>query len=265
MLDMPSSSLSFADTRISALVSKAERGQWLAAEALAWDVIPSLPWWLPRKFYADIISQFYHGELATIRMCRKLLDTITDPMARRCLALQIADEERHAEVYLNYLQGIGPLQPMDSTLNAAYEKALSWGDADGGEGLMMAAFTIILEAETLYALNYLSRWFWCRKFRSINALVCRDEARHLAFGRFYLEQVFGGFEEQKRMETYRLLKGLWQDTAMGLLDRFGIPNFLLRRRCRSWVDTGWQDHRKVLIGVGLVSLDMARLADRVAE
>ena len=51
---------------------------------------------------------------------------------------------------------------------------------------------------------------------------------------------------------------------MGLLDRFWIPNFLLRRRCRSWVDTGWQDHRKVLMGIGLVSYEEARLADRVA-
>ena len=265
MLDMPPFSLSFADSRVAALVSKAERGQWLAAEAQTGDGKTSLPWWLPRKFYADVVSQFYHGELATIRMCRKLLDSIADPMARRCVALQMADEARHAEVYLRYLQGVGPLQPMDSTLKASFEKALSWGDGGRGDGLMIAAFTIILEAEALYALNYLGRWFRCPKFRRINALVCRDEARHFAFGRIYLEQVFEGFDKQKRMETYRLLKELWQDTAMGLLDRFWIPNFLLRRRCRSWVDTGWLDHRKVLIGIGLVSLDEACLADRAAE
>ena len=264
MLDMPSSSLCFGDARVSALVSKAERGQWLASETQGWDEITTIPWWLPGKFYADVISQFYHGELAAIRMCTKLLDTITDPVAQRCVVLQIADEERHAEVYLNYLQGIGPLQPMHPALKAAYEKALSWGDGDGGGGLMMAAFTIILEAEAHYALTYLGRWFRCQKFRRINALVCRDEARHLAFGRFYLKRVFKDCDKQKRMQTYRLLKGLWQDTAMGLLDRFWIPNFLLRRRCRSWVDTGWQDRRKVLMGIGLVSYEEARLADRVA-
>jgi len=258
-------SLSFGDARFAALADKAARGQWTASEVHAWAGNPQTPWWLPRKFHAAVVSQFYHGELATIRMCRKLLDTITDPMARRCVALQMADEERHAEVYLEYLQGIGPLQPIDPTLNAAFETALSWGDEDGGDGAMMAAFTIILEAEALFALNYLGRWLRCPRFRRINARVSRDEARHFAFGRIYLEQEFAGFEAQKRMQTYRRLKGLWRDTASGLWEGFPIPNFLLRRRCRSWVDTGWQDHRKVLIGIGLASVAEARMADGAAR
>ncbi|NQV84663.1 MAG: hypothetical protein HQ494_12690 [Rhodospirillales bacterium] len=100
MLDASLPSLSYGNPRIAALAAKAERGQWLAAETLAWEEKISLPWWLPRKFQAAVISQFYHGELATIRMCRKLLGAISDPVARRCVELQIADEKRHAEVYL---------------------------------------------------------------------------------------------------------------------------------------------------------------------
>lgn len=259
MLVTTSSFPSIGGDRFAALAAKAERGQWLAAETRDWDEKTILPWWLPRKFYGVVVSQFYHGELATIRMCRKILDTITDPMARRCVLLQIADEERHAEVYLNYLRGIGPLQPMDPTLKAAFEKALSWGDEDGG--LMMAAFTIILEAEAVLALNYLGRWLRCPRFRRINARICRDEARHFAFGRIYIKQVFEGQDRQRRMATYRRLKGLWQDTAVGLLEHFWIPNFILRRRCRSWVETGWRNHRNVLIGIGLVSDEEARLAE----
>jgi len=265
MLDAPVTSQSLDDTRFSALAAKAERGQWLAAETPTWEEKTFLPWWLPRKIPGAIVSQFYHGELATIRMCAKLLETITDPMARRCVALQIADEERHAEVYLNYLRGIGPLQPIDPILHGAYEKALSWGDGDGGVGAMIAAFTIILEAEALYSLNYLGGWLQCPRFRRINARICRDEGRHFAFGRIYLEQVFEGLDKNKRMATYRQLKVLWQDTAMDLWGRFRIANILLRWRFRSWVDTGWRDHRRALIGAGLVSFEEARRADRGLE
>ncbi|MBC8337663.1 MAG: ferritin-like domain-containing protein [Alphaproteobacteria bacterium] len=261
---MPSQS--FSDARYAALANKAAHGQWAASEVQAWAGKPQPAWWLPRKFHAAVVSQFYHGEMATIRMCRKLMDTVTDPAARRCVALQMADEERHAEVYRDYLREIGPLQPIEPILKAAYETALSWGDGgDGDGGAMMAAFSIILEAEALYALNYLGRWLRCPRFLRINARVSQDEARHLAFGRIYLKQNFEGLERHKRMEMYRRLKGLWRDTSSGLMKGFRIPNFLLRRRCRSWVETGWRDHQKALIAIGLISMDEARRLDGVAS
>ncbi|MBT3305583.1 MAG: ferritin-like domain-containing protein, partial [Alphaproteobacteria bacterium] len=208
MVDAMSSTLSFSGPRIAALAAKAERGQWLAVETQDWDERISLPWWLPRKFQAAVVSQFYHGEVATIRMCRKLLGAISDPTARRCVEWQIADEKRHAEVYLDYLRAVGPLQPMHPVLKAAAETALSWGEND--PGLMTAAFTIILEAEAVFALNYLGRWLRCPKFRRINSRICKDEARHLAFGRIYLKQQFDGLDQQKRMQTYRRLRALWR-------------------------------------------------------
>jgi len=257
---------------LSALVAKAERGQWEAAAVLEESEKAARPGWLPGKFQAAVVSQFYHGELATIRMCRKLLPAVDDPAARRMVELQIADEHRHAEVYRSYLEDIGPLQPIDPMLEAAYEKALSWDgggdedddtDDDTDDGAMMAAFTIILEGEALFALNYLGRWFRCPRFGRINAAISRDEARHFAFGRIYLRQVFSTLDRERRLDVYGRLKGLWQDTASGILARYRIPNFILRRRCRVWVDTGWRDHRKALIGIGLVSPAEASLAEGV--
>ncbi|NQV84662.1 MAG: hypothetical protein HQ494_12685 [Rhodospirillales bacterium] len=148
---------------------------------------------------------------------------------------------------------------MHPTLKAAYETALSWGDGD--PSLMVAAFTIILEAEAVFALKYLGRWLRCPKFQRINARICKDEARHLAFGRIYLKQQFEGLGAKKRIQAYRRLRGLWQDTAFGMADHFWFPNFLLRRRCRSWVETGWQDHRNILISIGLVDINEARQID----
>jgi len=247
---------------LSALAAKAERGQWQAADVLAGSGEKGFPEWLPGKFRAAVVSQFYHGELATIRMCRKLLPTLVDPAARRLVELQIADERRHAEVYRAYLEGIGPLQPPDPLLEAAYERALSW-DVGGGteDGAMVAAFTIILEGEALFALSYLGRWFRCPRFRRINAAIRRDEARHFAFGRIYLKQVFPALGRDRRLDVYARLRGLWHEGAAGIPARFPIPNFILRRRFRTWVETGWRDHRKALTGCGLVTAAEAARAE----
>jgi len=213
------------------------------------------PAWLPRKFHAALISQFYHGEMATLAMCRRILADVDAPEARRCVELQIADETRHAEVYRAYVAEIGGLQPIHPTLKAAYDKALAW---DGPPEAMIAAFNIVLEGEALFALDYLSGWLPCPRFRRINARVSRDEARHLAFGRAYLKARLGALGRDQRFEIYRWLKSLWTDTAFGILGRFPIPNAILGRRCRTWAETGWQDHRRALFDVGLVSAEEAR-------
>jgi hypothetical protein len=119
---------------LEALAAKGEAQQW-SFEDIDWDMEAAVPAWLPRKFYAALISQFYHGEMATLAMCRRILadmDTPVDiPGARRCVELQIADETRHAEVYRAYVAEIGGLQPIDPTLKAAYDQALAWDGPPG--------------------------------------------------------------------------------------------------------------------------------------
>ncbi|NQU61827.1 MAG: ferritin-like domain-containing protein [Rhodospirillales bacterium] len=238
------------ESPLHALADKAERAQWRAADVAGWDEDMTLPWWLPRKFCAAVVSQLFHGEQATLKMCHRLLAEIEAPAARRCLELQIADEERHARVFLDYLSGIGGLQPIDPVLAAAYDKALAWTGPPEG---LIAAFNIILEGEALYALDYLAGWIKCPLFRRIKGQVAKDEARHLAFGRLYLESTLGAFSPDQRQDLYDWLKDLWHDTAFGVLGKFRIPNFILRRRCRAWATTGWRDQQRVLAGVGLVA------------
>lgn len=240
------------------LAAKGAQAQWSAADAVNWTDDIALPAWLPRKFYAGILSQFYYGERATSRMCQRLLDDISDPLARRCLELQLADEERHAEVYLAYLEGIGGLSPIEPLLAAAYEEALSWS---GPPLALVAAFNIVLEGEALYALDDLGRWLTCPRFQRINASIRRDEARHLAFGKLYIRSTAGALGPEQRLGIYRWLKGLWHGTAFGILDQAWIPSLMLRRRCRAWAETGWRDHRRALIGAGLVDPGEARFAE----
>jgi len=67
------------------LAAKGTQAQWSAADAVNWtDDIP-LPAWLPRKFYAAILSQIYYGEWAMSRICQHLLEDNADPLVRQCI------------------------------------------------------------------------------------------------------------------------------------------------------------------------------------
>jgi len=239
---------------------KAERAQWRAADVADWPEKKALPRWLGRKFQVQVISQLYHGELATLAMCRQLKDKIDDPLAQRCLDFQIMDEERHARVYLDYLDGIGELQPLNPVLKRAYDRALGWSGRPEG---LIAAFNIILEGEALFTLDYLGGWFGCPLFRRINASIRRDEARHLAFGRAYLAEALSRLPLNHRLEIYHWLKILWHDTAAEIFAclPLPLPSLFLRRRCRVWVGNGWQDHLRVFKGVGLLRENEIAIAE----
>jgi hypothetical protein len=233
------------------LAAKGAAQQWTVAEVMDRDQAVTLPRWLLGKFYTAVISQSYHGEMATLAMCRRLVDGLDDPWARRCMEIQITDETRHAEAYWTCLAGIGELA-------AAYEKALSRTDSPE---TLIAAFNIVLEGEALFALDYLGSWFRCPRFLGLNARIARDEARYLAFGRLYLGARSLRMAREQRIDIHRWLKDLWTESAFGILDRFPAPSAVLGRRCRTWVETGWQDHRRALISIGLVSVEEARLAE----
>ena len=50
------------------LAAKGAAQQWTVAEAMDRDQAVTLPRWLPGKFYTAVISQFYHGEMATLAL-----------------------------------------------------------------------------------------------------------------------------------------------------------------------------------------------------
>ncbi len=243
---------------LSRLAEKGEAGQWPAEAVLGGGLDVAQPRWLPRKFHAALISQFYHGELATQRLCRVLLKRIDDPRAGRCLRIQIADEERHALVYRNYLKKLGDIRPVEPALEEAFERALSWS---GPPEALIAAFNVVLEGEALRALEDMGGWLSSPLFQRINGPICLDEARHFAFGRIYLHRRLPGLDREQRVDIYRWLKRLWLDTAFGTLDGFRIPGLITRRRRKAWAESGWQGHRRNLISVGLLDTEEARRAE----
>ncbi len=86
------------EDRLATLIAKAFEGQWSPETVIDWDQRISLPRYFPRKGYVSIVSQLYHGELATLALCRRLQMELPNPRARQFLSTQVGDESRHARV-----------------------------------------------------------------------------------------------------------------------------------------------------------------------
>ncbi len=245
-----------AGHRFDALVANGQARQWSMDEDIDWRKEIIAPGWLQRRFQGALISQFFHGEKATARVCRRLMAEVSDPPVRGLLAMQIDDEDRHARVYEKYLARLGDWAPMDPAMAETVERALQWSGSPLG---LVVAFQILLEGEALRSLQDLAVELPCPLFRQINGLIARDEARHVAFGRLYLKQRLKSLPAEERMAIFRWIKTLWDDCAAGTLSQFSIPGFVTAALRRRWVDNGWAQHRRALVEIGLVSAeDMAR-------
>lgn len=234
--------------RLARLAETAAAGQWDAAEAIDWSQKPRVPPWVSREAVRFALSQLYHGEEATARLCAELLDQVPEPEARHCLALQIADERRHAAVYRRYLEGLGGIAPVDAAL--ARSLAAAAGSPGGALGAM-AAFHVVVEGENLRLQDRITGFLPCPLLRQINRRIARDEARHLAFGRIYLARRLAGLPEAERRALRSWLQGLWRAAAEATLRNRGRRNPLVRRFLEAWLARGWTRHEAKLRQLGL--------------
>lgn len=79
---------------------------------------------IPRRLFADAVSQLFHAERATARMCRQMAGRTGSDIADRLLRFQAADERHHADLYESYLSRIGDILPQDSRIAEALEMLL---------------------------------------------------------------------------------------------------------------------------------------------
>ena len=86
------------------------------------------------------------------------------------------DERRHMTYYERYLARFGGVGAIEEGVAMAYEGALSWPGSHHGAIL---AFHVVLEGEGLRVQRLYGDWFPCPLFRQINALIGRDEGRHV--------------------------------------------------------------------------------------
>ena len=69
-----------------------------------------------RSAYADVVSQIFHAEQATGRMCRLMAGRTGTALADIPLQFQAGDEANHAELHESYLSRIGDIRPIDPPL-----------------------------------------------------------------------------------------------------------------------------------------------------
>ena len=205
------------------LYSKGKKQQWDAAERIDWsqEIDPDNPMGLPdrtiaiygtdlwnrlddreranirRSLQAHTLSQFMHGEQGALIATAKIVQTVPTYESKFYAATQVMDEARHVEAYSRLLHEKFKLAyPITPTLAKLLEATITdrrWDMTYLGmqiliEGLALAAFQRIRDtsSNTLCA--------------AVNAYVMQDEARHVAFGRLALRQVYPQLSDAERDE-----------------------------------------------------------------
>jgi len=142
-------------------------------------------------------SQFLHGEQGALICASKIVQSVPDIDSKFYAATQVMDEARHVETYSRFLhEKLELAYPINVHLKALLDDVVSdsrWDMTYLGmqvliEGLALAAFGLIRDI----AENPLAR--------AVNAYVMEDEARHVAFGRLALREVYPQLSERERAE-----------------------------------------------------------------
>jgi hypothetical protein len=260
-------------SRLLQLYSKGKQKQWDAEYRIDWsqDVDPENPAQMPDEFNIGIYgspvwnkmspkehvelrrhvegwraSQFLHGEQGALICASKIVQTVPDIDSKFYAATQVIDEARHVEVYSRFLHTkVGLAYPITTPLKALLEQVIAdsrWDFTYLGmqvliEGLALAAFSMIRDV----AQNPLAA--------SINAYVMQDEARHVAFGRLALKDVYPHLTQAERDEREEFVV----EACYLMRDRFRAEEIWVNlglpiQECTEWVDQSqrMQDFRKLL-------------------
>ena len=142
-------------------------------------------------------SQFLHGEQGALICASKIVSTVPDIDSKFYAATQVVDEARHVETYSRFLyEKLELAYPINPHLRSLLDNVVTdsrWDMTYLGmqvliEGLALAAFGLIRDVAT----NELAR--------AVTAYVMEDEARHVAFGRLALREVYPQLSEKERDE-----------------------------------------------------------------
>ncbi len=235
--------------RMTRLLAKARGGQWGIESDLDWDRGPDLPRWWPRKPFTEAVSQLLYGEQATLEFCRSFLEDLDDPTMAACVSVQVEDEKRHAAVYERYLEGLGECPAPQPGMVEAYQAALAW---QGPVEARVLAYHVVLEGEALDLHALFARRVPCALFRTASVRILRDEARHVAFGRIFLQRRLAHLSREERIRIYRWIKMLWwrvaRSAAAGAL---GIQPGILQL-LGSDLDARWRRQVQGLCALGLI-------------
>jgi hypothetical protein len=210
-------------SRLLGLYEKGKAKQWEAGTRLDWSlqVDPSNPLGFP-DFYVPLhgsaiwermdekergqlryhldcwrFSQFLHGEQGALVCASRIVQTVPDLDAKFYAATQVFDEARHVEVFSRYVrEKLGTVYPINPHLKTLLEQALQ----DSRWDLTYLAMQVLIEGLALAAFGLIRDLATEPLGRSLTAYVMQDEARHVAFGRLALKDMYPLLTEQERDE-----------------------------------------------------------------
>ena len=209
--------------KLLALYDKGKKQQWDAAERIDWSqdldpenpqeiddrLIPiyGSPIWdkltaaervhLRRHQQAQTLSQFMHGEQGALMAAARIVQTVPDLDAKFYAATQVMDEARHVEAYARLLNDkLGLAYPITPGLKSLLETVLT----DRRWDMTYLGMQILIEGLALAAFQRIRDFAKNRLAASVNAYVMQDEARHVAFGRLALRDVYPQLSEAERRE-----------------------------------------------------------------
>jgi hypothetical protein len=142
-------------------------------------------------------SQFMHGEQGALICAAKIVQTVPDIDSKFYAATQVFDEARHVEVYSRYLrEKLDLAYPINPHLKTLLNQAIT----DTRWDLTYLAMQVIIEGLALAAFGTIRDLATEPLGRALNAYVMQDEARHVAFGRLALRDLYPQLSDQEREE-----------------------------------------------------------------
>lgn len=201
---------------ITSLTAKADRRVWHARD-LDWATPIVPPPGVAPAVYVDLVSQLYWAEQIALDALAQMRVELPEPEARGFLATQIVDEDRHAQVYREYLERLGELRPLDARLGEVFAAASAWTGPAWGR---VVALNVMMEHEALHQQQRRIATLPCPLFKQINRRIAADESRHAGFGVLYLEHVAPAAHADDKAEVMRWIGRLWNLWRIANRDRY---------------------------------------------
>jgi hypothetical protein len=222
--------------------------QW-ALSSVDWSQPVILPRDARPRAYVDLVSQLYHLEDASIEVLGRLLDETSDAAIRRYLHTQIADETRHAETYLAYLQRLGDMAPINEGLRILLDMGLG---VERSFRSKVIALNVMMETDAITQQKQIDA-LPCPLLRQINRLVAEDEARHAEFGSLYMKWALLDVCDSDKQAIVRFGASLWRLWEAAQLERYGQNEAAAFGTRAVDFQARWSAVRRRFADVGLLS------------
>jgi hypothetical protein len=241
---------------IEVLIDKSFKGQWSLDTTIDWTQEVVVPPGLDRSVYVNMVSQLYYAEKFTIALIGRLLIELPDFQAKRFLAIQAADEARHARAYHAYLQRLGDIGPINPVIEETFDSALRWQGPIYG---LIVAENCMLETEALHQQRRRIETLPCPLFRQLNEHIMRDEGRHSSFGMLYMKDKIAGLGLDDRRVILGWLLGLWESWKRANQNQletvYTDEGSAVLRTDEATIGEHWTGQLKTLERIGLLPLE----------